>query len=185
MITKTGLWKRYLVGGAALMVVGFGLLATIDAQTSPWLLGLYMAVLGTGVGALMQNLVLAAQNDVPAGELGAATSVLSFFRSLGGTIGVSALGALLAGRVAGDLAVLGGGGGSGDGAVPDISTLPAPVRDVVTTAYGDATADLFLVATPIAALALLVVLFIREEPLKTTSGAQRLAEEQAAAVPVH
>jgi EmrB/QacA subfamily drug resistance transporter len=185
MITKTGLWKRYLVGGAALMVLGFGLLATIDAQTSPWLLGAYMAVLGAGVGALMQNLVLAAQNDVPASELGAATSVLSFFRSLGGTIGVSALGALLASRVTADLSVLGAGGGSGEGAVPDMSALPAPVRDVVTNAYGDATAELFLVATPIAALALLVVLFIREEPLKTTSGAQRLAEEQAVGIAPH
>jgi EmrB/QacA subfamily drug resistance transporter len=185
LITKTGRWKRYLVGGATIMTVGLALLATIDAQTSPWLLGAFMVVLGIGVGALMQNLVLAAQNDVPASDLGAATSVISFFRSLGGTIGVSVLGALLAGRVTADLSVLGGtSGGSEAGAVPDVSALPAPVRELVENAYGDATANLFLVATPLAALALVVVLFIREKPLKTTSGAQRLAEEQAAA-PLH
>lgn len=184
LITKTGRWKGWLVAGAALMTVGFGLFSTIDAQTSPWVLGVFMVVLGSGVGALMQNLVLAAQNDVPAAELGAATSVVSFFRSLGGTIGVSALGALLASRVSADLSAPGGGGGGGHGAVPDVSTLPAEARLLVENAYGDATAELFLIATPLAALALVVVLFIKEKALKTTSGAERLAEERAA-VPLH
>ncbi|NEK58693.1 MFS transporter [Geodermatophilus sabuli] len=181
LITKTGRWKRFLVAGGALMTLGFGLLATIDAATSTWLLGLYMLVLGAGVGMLMQNLVLAAQNDVPAAELGTTTSVVSFFRSLGGTIGVSVLGAVLAGRVAADLSVLGGTGEGGEAAVPDISVLPPEVVALVQHAYADATAELFLVATPLAALALVTVLFIREKALKTTSGAQRLAEEQAAA----
>ncbi|MGY2085430.1 MDR family MFS transporter [Blastococcus sp. SYSU DS0539] len=178
LITKTGRWKGWLVGGAVLMTIGFALFSTIDAGTSPWLLGVFMVVLGAGVGALMQNLVLAAQNDVPAQELGAATSVVSFFRSLGGTIGVSALGALLAGRVTEDLSVLGTAGGSEAGAVPDVSVLPEPVRALVENAYGDATAELFLMATPLAALALVTVLFIKERALKTTSGSQRLAEEQ-------
>jgi MFS family permease len=177
LITKTGRWKRFLVAGGAMMTVGFGLLATIDAQTSIWLLSSFMVVLGMGVGLLMQNLVLAAQNDVPARELGSATSVLSFFRSLGGTIGVSALGAVLAGRVADDLSVLGGASSGGSGAVPEMSTLPAQVQTLVQDAYGNATAELFLIATPLAALALLVVLFIKEKPLQTTSGAQRLEAE--------
>ena len=69
------------------------LLGTIDAHTGEFMLSVFMVVLGVGVGLLMQNLVLAAQNDVPAQELGAATSVLTFFRSMGGAIGVSALGA--------------------------------------------------------------------------------------------
>jgi EmrB/QacA subfamily drug resistance transporter len=178
LITKTGRWKRFLVAGGALMTLGFGLLATIDARTSIWLLGGYMVVLGVGVGFLMQNLVLAAQNDVPARELGSATSVLSFFRSLGGTIGVSVLGAVLAGRVAADLSALGSGPDDGAAAVPDVSTLPPEVATLVRDAYGDATAELFLIATPLAALALLVVLFIKEKALKTTTGAQRLEAEQ-------
>jgi EmrB/QacA subfamily drug resistance transporter len=177
LITRTGRWKRFLVAGGALMTLGFGLLATIDAQTSIWLLGSFMVVLGIGVGLLMQNLVLAAQNDVPARELGSATSVLSFFRSLGGTIGVSALGAVLAGRVADDLSVLGGTSSGSGGAVPEMSGLPAQVQTLVQDAYGNATAELFLIATPLAALALLVVLFIREKPLQTTTGAQRLEAE--------
>ncbi|GAB4081732.1 MDR family MFS transporter [Modestobacter muralis] len=177
LITKTGLWKRYLVAGAALMTVGFGLLATIGADTSMWLIGAYMAVMGVGVGMLMQNLVLAAQNDVPARQLGSATSVLSFFRSLGGTIGVSVLGAVLASRVASELSVLGGSSSGEGAAVPDVASLPPEVQTVVQNAYGDATAELFLIATPLAALALLVVLFIREKPLQTTSGAERLESE--------
>ena len=183
LITRTGRWNGWLVAGAILMTVGSGLFSTIDADTSPWLLGVFMVVLGAGVGALMQNLVLAAQNDVPAQELGAATSVVSFFRSLGGTIGVSALGALLAGRVTEDLHVLGTADGSGAGAVPDVWLLPEPVRAVVENAYGDATAELFLIATPLAALALVTVLLIEEWALKTTSGSQRLVEEQALPAP--
>jgi EmrB/QacA subfamily drug resistance transporter len=187
LITKYGRWKRYLVAGAAVMVVGMLLLATIDTDTSVVLLGVYMAVLGIGVGMLMQNLVLAAQNDVPAHELGAATSVLTFFRSMGGTIGVSALGAVLANRVATlsaeKLGPLTGGatGGEGSTEVPDLSALPEPVLKIVQDVYGTATGELFLVATPFAVLALVVVLFIREKPLHTLSGDERRAREEAAA----
>ncbi|MEH0974309.1 MDR family MFS transporter [Micromonospora sp. CPCC 205546] len=187
LITKYGRWKRYLVAGAAVMVAGMLLLATIDARTSVVLLGVYMAVLGVGVGMLMQNLVLAAQNDVPAHELGAATSVLTFFRSMGGTIGVSALGAVLANRVATlsaeKLGPLTGDatGGEGSTEVPDLSTLPEPVLKIVQDVYGTATGELFLVATPFAVLALVVVLFIREKPLHTLSGDERRAREEAAA----
>ncbi len=187
LISRTGKWKGYLVAGAVIMTAGLALLSLIDADTHFGLLSLYMAVLGIGVGMLMQNLVLAAQNDVPAAELGAATSVLSFFRSMGGTIGTSVLGAILANRVAtemtkglekaGAAGAAEGGSGGGHGAVPDMSTLPAPMREIVEHAYGVATADLFLVATPFALLALVAVVFIKEKPLKTTSGLERLAEE--------
>ncbi|MEU7999255.1 MDR family MFS transporter [Micromonospora sp. NPDC049060] len=188
LITKYGRWKRYLVAGAAVMVVGMLLLATIDAETSILLLSVYMAVLGIGVGMLMQNLVLAAQNDVPAHELGAATSVLTFFRSMGGTIGVSALGAVLANRVASlsaeKLGPLTGGAPAGEGSteVPDLSALPEPVLRIIQDVYGTATGELFLVAAPFAVLALVVVLFIREKPLHTLSGEERRAKEEAAAV---
>ncbi|MGK5441402.1 MDR family MFS transporter [Micromonospora sp. URMC 105] len=184
LITKFGRWKAYLVAGAAVMTVGMLLLGTIDAGTSVLVLSIYMAVLGIGVGMLMQNLVLAAQNDVPAHELGAATSVLTFFRSMGGAIGVSALGAILANRVTsltaeklGPAAVTDGGSAE----VPDLSTLPAPLLAVVQDVYGTATADLFLIGAPIALLALIVVLFIKEKPLHTLSGDERRVQEEAAA----
>ena len=82
--------------------LGFGLLSTIDHQTRLVLFGVFMVVLGVGVGMTMQNLVLAVQNTVAARGLGAASSAVAFFRSLGGAIGVSVLGAVLSSHV-GDL----------------------------------------------------------------------------------
>jgi len=165
LITKTGKWKIYLVSGALVMTVGMLLLGTIGADTSVVLISVYMAVLGIGVGMLMQNLVLAAQNDMPAGELGAATSVLTFFRSMGGAIGVSALGAVLASKVTSGLTEKLGaqaGGGSGTAEVPDLANLPEPIRQIIADVYGSATAELFLIGAPIAFLAVIAVVFIKE-----------------------
>ena len=102
LITRTGRWKAFLVAGSILVVAGFGLLSTIDHETNMVLLGGFLFVLGVGIGMTMQNLVLAVQNTVAAADLGAASSAVAFFRSLGGTIGVSVLGAVLSSHV-GDL----------------------------------------------------------------------------------
>ena len=178
IISATGRWKIFVVSGAAIMTAGMGMLSTIEVDTGFGELSLYMAMLGFGLGMLMQNLVLVSQNDVPARYLGSATSVVSFFRSMGGTIGTSVLGAVLAHRVAADLpAGPGAEAGGGPGAVPDLASLPDPVREVVVGAYAAGTSELFLLATPCAAVGLLAVLFLKEKPLKTTSGAQRLVEE--------
>jgi EmrB/QacA subfamily drug resistance transporter len=177
LITKYGKWKIYLVSGGVLLPVGLGLLGTIDAHTGSFRMGVFMAVLGIGVGLVMQNLVLAAQNDVPARELGAATSTVSFFRSMGGTIGVSALGSVLAHKVSASLGMEGSADG-GAGTVPDIKTLPEPVRIAVQEAYGNATADLFMISVPIAVLALIAIVFIKEKALLTTSAAERRAAEE-------
>jgi EmrB/QacA subfamily drug resistance transporter len=173
VITATGRWKRWLLGGMVLVVTGLALLATIDERTGLVVVGLFMAVLGLGLGSTMQNLVLAVQNNVAQADLGAASSVVTFFRSMGGSIGVSALGAVLshqvADSVAAGLARLGvRPPGDGHGAIPDLATLPAPVRAVFEQAFGDATGHLFLVAVPFAALAGVCVLFIEEVPLRTT-----------------
>jgi EmrB/QacA subfamily drug resistance transporter len=182
LITKYGRWKPYLVAGAVIMTAGMLLLSTIDAHTSVLILSLHMAVLGIGVGMLMQNLVLAAQNDVPAHELGATTSALTFFRSMGGAIGVSALGAVLASRVTTLMTErLGTTTTGGTAKVPDLATLPPQVLTVVRDVYGEATAGLFLIGAPIAALAVIAVLFIKEKPLHTLSGDERRAQEEAAA----
>ena len=172
IISDTGLWKRYLVGGMALVVVGITLLGTIDATTPLVEVGAFMALLGLGLGATMQNLVLAVQNNTAQADMGAASSVVSFFRSMGGSIGVSALGALLSHqvtqKVTDGLAALGIEGGHSTGTIPDLATLPAPVRSLYEGAFGEATGHLFLVAAPFALLAFVCVLFIREVPLRTT-----------------
>jgi EmrB/QacA subfamily drug resistance transporter len=174
IISRTGRWKRFLVSGMVLVVIGLALLGTIDNTTSLLRVGVFMAVLGIGLGATMQNLVLAVQNNTAQRDMGAASSVVAFFRSMGGSIGVSALGAVLSQHVSHDvaagLAKLGvkTGAAAGNSSVPDMSTLPAPVRAVFEAAFGNATGTVFMIAAPCAAVALVAVLFIREVPLRTT-----------------
>jgi EmrB/QacA subfamily drug resistance transporter len=192
LITASGKWKKYLVIGGVLLIVGLALMGTARADTAYGLLAVYMFLIGCGVGMTMQNLVLAVQNTVPMQELGAASSVVAFFRTLGGAIGVSALGAVLAAKVTTymteGLAEL-GVQGSGDGSLPDISTLPAPIAAVVEDSYGRATGIIFLAAAPIALVALVAILFIKEIPLRTAveDTAQVLVEDGldlAGAVPL-
>jgi EmrB/QacA subfamily drug resistance transporter len=190
VITITGVWKRYLVGGMVLVVTGLALLSTIDDTTNLALVGVYMAVLGVGMGATMQNLVLAVQNNTAQSDMGAASSLVAFFRTMGGSIGVSALGAALGHQVSdhviSGLTRLGitPPSGSDSQAIPDLSQLAPPVRQVVEHAFGLATGHIFVIATPVAALALVAVLFIREVPLRTTierdDELQRLAAESGA-----
>jgi EmrB/QacA subfamily drug resistance transporter len=186
IITRTGLWKRWLVGGMVLVIVGLGLLGQIDDTTNLAVVGLFMAVLGLGLGATMQNLVLAVQNNTVQSDMGAASSLVAFFRSMGGSIGVSALGALLAAQVADKvatgLAALGVQTSSHEShSIPDLDTLPAPVRAVFEHAFGASIGELFLVAMPFAVLALVCVLFIREVPLRTTNLPDRVAADEVPA----
>jgi hypothetical protein len=174
IITSTGLWKRWLVGGMALVVIGLGLLSTMDATTPLVEVGAFMAILGLGLGATMQNLVLAVQNNTAQADMGAASSVVAFFRSMGGSIGVSALGAVLshqvAAKVTAGLEAMGVTAGHDNGSIPKLSDLPAPVRELYQGAFGEATGHIFLVAAPFALLAFLCILFIKEVPLRTTVG---------------
>ncbi|MEV6601656.1 MFS transporter [Actinoplanes sp. NPDC051346] len=182
LITRYGRWKAFLVAGSVVMTGGMLLLSTIDAHTPVLRLALFMAVLGVGVGMLMQNLMVAAQNDVPARELGATTSALTFFRTMGGAVGVSVLGAVLTAKVTSMLAEhFGATAAGGTAKVPDLASLPPQVLTVVQDVYGEATGGLFLVAAPIALLAVIAVLFIKEKPLHTVSGDERRAREEVGA----
>ncbi|MET0863910.1 MAG: MFS transporter [Nakamurella sp.] len=175
IITRTGKWKRFLVGGGVLITLGFAAMSTLRMDTPYWLLACYMAVIGIGLGMTMQNLVLSVQNAVPITELGVASSTVAFFRSLGGAVGVAALGAVLGEQVtshiASGLAAIGipAGATGGSSQIPDLKTLPAPIALIVQQSYGIAAGDIFLVATPITLLALIAVLFIKEVPLRTTN----------------
>ncbi|MEV3995867.1 MFS transporter [Streptomyces halstedii] len=185
IITKTGRWKAWLVSGGFLLTAGLGMLGTIRYDTEYWHIAVFMFVMGLGIGMMMQNLVLATQNQVAPADLGAASSVVTFFRSLGGAIGVSALGAVLGNRVTqyvkDGLADLGpegaafGQGGTGGGGIPDLDKLPAPFRTVMEAAYGHGVADVFLYAAPAALLAFLLTLFIKEVALRTSAGNDKAA----------
>jgi len=98
-ITRTGRWKAWVLTGGVLLTAGVGLMGTIAYDTNYWVLAPYMFCIGAGVGMMMQNLVLSVQNLVAPQDLGAASSLVAFARSLGGAIGVSALGAVLSHRI--------------------------------------------------------------------------------------
>ncbi|MFC4456914.1 MFS transporter [Pseudonocardia nematodicida] len=176
LITRTGRWKRYLVGGAALLVAGLAAGAAVISSTVPyWQVAVAMGLVGLGVGATQQNLVLAVQNTVSLRHMGAASATVTFFRSVGGSVGVAGLGALLAAsvgsRTADGLAAAGASEGAeavGGGQVPNLAELPEPVRTIVMESYGHATATIFLVAAPLAVLALIAIMALREVPLRET-----------------
>ncbi|MFF2193699.1 MDR family MFS transporter [Streptomyces sp. NPDC058157] len=193
VITKTGKWKAFLVSGGVLLTAGLGLLGTLRYDTPYWRIALFMALTGLGLGMMMQNLVLATQNQVAPQDLGAASSVVTFFRSLGGAMGVSALGAVMANRVThyvkDGLAALGpkaaalGHGGTGGGGIPDLDKLPAPLRQVMESAYGHGVGDVFLYAAPSALLGLVLVVFIKEVALKSKPAAHAPSAEGTTGVP--
>ncbi|MEU0332379.1 MFS transporter [Streptomyces sp. NPDC006193] len=192
LITRTGRWKAWLVSGGVLVTAGLALLGGIRYDTAYWKMAVFMGLLGLGIGMMMQNLVLATQNQVAPSDLGSASSTVTFFRSLGGAIGVSALGAVMARRIThyvhdgvADLspryrAALAGGSGSTD-SIPDMDKLPAPIRTLLESAYGHGIADVFLIAGGLAAVAFLITLFIKEVPLQTKGALAQAAESQAAA----
>lgn len=190
IISRTGKWKIFLAGGGVLLTAGMGLLGTLRYDTVYWHMAIFMALLGLGVGMMMQNLVLATQNQVAPQDLGAASSTVNFFRSLGGAVGVSALGAIMASRIThymedgfAKLGINAGGGATGGGgsALPDLDKLPPPVRTVVESSYGHGIGDIYLYAAPVALVALICVLFIKEVPLKTTTGSDDGADDAARA----
>ncbi len=171
-ITRTGRWKNIMLVGAGLLVAGLSLMGTIDHLTPMWHLSVYMVLVGLGTGALMQNLVLVVQNTVDVTDVGAASGTISFFRSLGGTIGVAALGAVLAssvsGKIAAGMAKAGiPAGGDGAGSL-DLDKLPPAVATIVRTAYADATGRIFLIAGAIAVLTFIAVALMPVSELRTT-----------------
>src|SRR4051794_36427222 len=174
LITRFGRWKVFLVSGTVLLAAGMGLLGTIDHRTSYGLMACYMALLGLGVGMSMQNLVLAVQNTVDMRNIGAASSVVTFLRSMGGAAGVSVLGSIAAtqvsSRVAEGLQAMGLPAPQGGGSESlDLAVLPAPIRDLVRAVYGDVIGDVFVYAALISAVAVLAVLFIKEVPLRSSN----------------
>ncbi|RKN14973.1 MFS transporter [Micromonospora musae] len=173
LITKSGRIKPYIVFGSIVLVIGFALLGFIDHETSLYLIGAAMFLVGIGVGMTMQNLVLAVQNTVSLKDIGAASSSVAFFRSLGGTIGVSVLGAVLARRVTDqithDLSAAGvPTSGMGETSNLNITALPDAIQNIVRAAYGDATGHIFLISAVIAVVGVIAALALKPVTLRTS-----------------
>lgn len=197
MISKRGKWKAIMVVGSILQLVGLFALSTIHYDTNFILVSLYMFILGAGLGMVMQNLVLIVQNAVTPQEIGVASSGIAFFRSLGGTIGVSVLGALMATKVAELLAgksaelqaAIAGLGEKGkdiatalaSGNIPAVHSLPDSVRIIIESAYGDAVGHVFFIAAPLSILTILAIAFLPNLELSSQTREERAKSDAEAA----
>ncbi|HEX8866376.1 MAG TPA: MDR family MFS transporter [Lentzea sp.] len=180
LISRSGKVKPYIVTGTIILVLGFLGLGFVDHATALWIVGVAMAVVGIGVGMTMQNLVLAVQNSVPLSELGAASASVTFFRSLGGTIGVSVLGAVLANRVTADLSAalhVPAGQSTGGTSALNLKALPPQVQTIVHTVYGDATAHIFLISAAVGVVGVIAALLLKPITLRTTIDLEKKEEE--------
>jgi hypothetical protein len=195
LVTRHGYWKPYLIVGGVLLIAGSFLLSTIHYDTNFALVSLYMFLLGSGVGMTMQNLVLIVQNTARPDEIGVASSGVTFFRSLGGTIGVSVMGAALAtsatelftdrkDAIGAALMTLGEKGAAigqqlQSGTIPQVSALPESVRVIVEDIYAQAIAHSFLIAVPLAVLSLIAIVFLPNKPLTHMTTSERAAAMEA------
>ena len=188
LVSRKGTWKRYVIAGLSVQAVGVGLMATVGASTPLWLVGGYLALMGIGQGASMQNLVLAVQNTVPLKDMGAASSAVAFFRSLGGAIGVQVLGAILTAHI-GSLLVSrlsaagyesGAASGTGD---LDIGALPAPIQTIVRSGYGDGMGLIFLIMAVCSVVALVAAAAMRGSTLRDTVDLEVKRAVESASIP--
>jgi EmrB/QacA subfamily drug resistance transporter len=177
LIARTGRYKIYPIVGTAALVVALFLLSRLDEHTSTAYLSLYFFVLGFALGLIIQVLVIAVQNSADYADLGAATSGVTFFRSIGGSFGVSVFGAIFANRLAAELAAAlrgvrlpsGFSAASAQANPSLLKRLPAVLRGDILHAYSQALHPVFLYAIPVAVLAFVLAWFLPEVPLRTTS----------------
>jgi EmrB/QacA subfamily drug resistance transporter len=191
LVSRWGRYKIFPMVGTAVITVGLYLLSRMGTTTSFWLVSLYLFVLGVGIGASMQVLVIAVQNAVDYKDLGAATSGATFFRSIGGSFGTAVFGAIFANELVGDLrralhgVPLPRGISAASGASPAvIQHLPHAIRSGYVSGYAQALHSVFLFAAPVGALAFGLTFLLKELPLRETSRAVDPADSTApSAVP--
>jgi EmrB/QacA subfamily drug resistance transporter len=177
LIARTGRYKIYPIIGTAALVVALFLLSRLDEHTTTAYLSLYFFVLGFALGLIIQVLVIAVQNSADYADLGAATSGVTFFRSIGGSFGVSVFGAIFANRLAAELAAAlrgvrlpsGFSAASAQANPSLLKRLPGVLRADILHAYSQALHPVFLYAIPVAVLAFVLAWFLPEVPLRTTS----------------
>jgi EmrB/QacA subfamily drug resistance transporter len=179
-ITRTGRYKRFTVAGVAVILGAVVWMTTLTGGTSLWTIGVMFFALGCGLGLIMQNVVLAAQNAVPATQIGTATSTNNYFREVGATLGVAVFGTLFTSRLAGNLtgALAGNaeqaaaaGITSPDTLVPSaVEAAGEPLRTAIVDAYANSLAPVFWYLVPLLVLALLLSFALRELPLSEHAG---------------
>ena len=173
LISKSGRYKKLMAVSFAVATVGTVLIATLTADTTVVLAGLYLSIMGFGMGLSFEVLVLIVQNEFPSGMVGVATSATNFFREIGTTLGASVAGALftanIASQMADKLAPFGGVAALGFDAnslTPAlVRTLPDELQSAVAVAYNDALMPVFLLMVPLTVVAGLLMIALKETPL--------------------
>lgn len=180
LISRFGRYKWLPVSGAAATLVGLALLSGLRAETPLWHSPVYLVVIGLGLGLAMQPLVLAVQSAADPRDVGAGTSAATFFRSLGGSVGVAALGAVMTNRLSAELGAAAlAGGAQGEPTslrVDDLAgtgLLAGPLGAAVREAFVDALHPVFLVAAGAAVLAVALTLAMPDRALPAPDAAAR------------
>ena len=174
MISRTGHYRKYPIMGTAIATVGMYLLSTMSATTPKVVTMAYMVVLGAGIGLVMQVLVLSAQNASERRDIGVTTSTVTFFRSVGGSVGVAVFGSIfnnqLASRLAENLPAGTSPGLHGQSiSVKLIESLPTALRHGFIISFAGALTTVFLYAVPFVVAAFVLSFLVREVPLRTNA----------------
>ncbi|MEU6927564.1 MDR family MFS transporter [Streptomyces sp. 2RAF24] len=180
--TNSGKYKIFPIVGGALMVVGLYLLSTMDTDTTRFVSGVYMALLGAGMGFLMQITMLVAQNSVEMKDMGVASSSTTLFRTLGSSFGVAIMGALFTNKVQDEMAASGGGAATAHSAQLDaasLARLPEAVREAYQHAVAAGTHSAFLVGATVAVLGFALAFFVKEVALRGTGPAKPETSESS------
>ncbi|WP_137988655.1 MDR family MFS transporter [Streptomyces vilmorinianum] len=176
--TSSGKYKIFPIIGTALMVIGLFLLAQMDTGTSRLTSGIYMAVLGAGMGFLMQITMLVAQNSVEMKDMGVASSATTLFRTLGSSFGVAIMGALFTSRVQDEMAARGGSELTQQSAQLDaasLAKLPAALREAYQHAVASGTHSAFLVGSAVAVIGFVLAFLVKEVALRGAGPAPKPA----------
>jgi MFS family permease len=169
VVSKTGRYRPFPIAGAVVMAVGMVLLARLDEHSSTLAASLAMLVLGVGIGLAMQVLTIIVQNTVDYRDLGVATSGVTFFRTMGSSFGAAVFGTIYAHQLKPKLgaAVVSSGADPRLVTTPEgVKTLPATQHASVVQAYAASLQHVFASAVPVAVLALLVALVLRQVPMR-------------------
>lgn len=172
LVSRTGRYKLFPIIGTAMVALALLLISRMTAETSLLVAGLYMLLLGLGLGFVMQVLIIAVQNAVDYRDLGVATSNAILFRFIGGSLGTALLGAVLATQLHGNVQRLLPGTAALDLISPQsLAGFSPEVRGAYTEAFVASLSTVFVVAAAIAFFGLLVTLLLPERPLRETIAA--------------
>jgi EmrB/QacA subfamily drug resistance transporter len=175
LTSKLGKYKRFPLIGTALLAIGLWLFSHLSLTTHEFVLGLWMIVIGAGLGSFMQIMTLAIQNSVDRSEMGTATSSATFFRSIGSSFGGAIFGTILTNRLIVHLhellppsSLTSGVNVTSIQRGTNLHSLSPAIGAKVSEAFVRSFHDMFLLAIPVALAAFVVALFLREAPLRTS-----------------